>query len=94
MNAPDQIRDLIELFGSSIHPPISDEDYRAFLAVLSEDMSEEHVALVASNVLGMDPELVANDAAAALSVRKPSRSAVDQMRQKLMSSGWDPDPES
>jgi hypothetical protein len=65
----------------------------ALLAVLSDDMSERNLAIVVAELMGSEGAVVANDAAAAQSVRKPAPAVRARVRSALESVGWHPDPD-
>jgi hypothetical protein len=63
----------------------------ALLAVLGDDMSDRNMAIVVAELIGGEVAVVANDAAAAQSVRKPSPAGSARVRSALESAGWHPD---
>jgi hypothetical protein len=73
---------------------VPDEDYLPLLAELSEDMSEETVSIVVAELIDGERVVVANDAAAAQSVRVPDRDARHRVRARLAAAGWRSDDEA
>jgi hypothetical protein len=67
---------------------VPEDDYMALLAVLGEDMSEENPAIVVAELIDGETVVVANDAAAAQSVRAPRPAARARVRSALESVGW------
>jgi hypothetical protein len=65
----------------------------ALLAVLSDDMGEENLAIVVAELINGEVVVVANDAAVALSVRPPGPERKAHVRSVLGSAGWHPDPD-
>ena len=65
----------------------------ALLAVLGDRMSEENLAIVVAELVDGEVAAVANDAAAAQSVRMPAPEARARVRSALDSAGWSPDPD-
>jgi hypothetical protein len=70
---------------------VPQDDYMALLAVLGDDMSEENVAIVVAEVIDGEIAVVANDAAAALSVRAPGPAGKARVEALLESAGWHPE---
>ncbi len=60
----------------------------ALLAVLGDDMSEENVAIVVAELIDGEAAVVANDAAAAQSVRAPAPVVRARVQSVLESAGW------
>jgi hypothetical protein len=85
------LRDVLEQLRRAYPLGVPEDDYMALLAVLSEDMSEENVAIVVTELVDGEFVVVANDAAASQSVRPPSPVRKDQVRSALESAGWHPD---
>ncbi len=67
---------------------VPDDDYLPLLAELSEEMSEENVGIVVAELDDAERTVVANDAAAARSVRRPERDSRDRVRSRLAAAGW------
>jgi hypothetical protein len=66
-------------------------DYLPLLAVLQEDMSEDTLSYVVSQLTGLDPIVVGNDAAAVPNIKKPPDDEVQRVRAVLVSAGWIPE---
>lgn len=67
---------------------VPDDEYLPLLAELTEDMSEENVSIVVAELVEGERVVVANDAAAAQSISRPSRGARERVRARLAEAGW------
>jgi hypothetical protein len=65
----------------------------AVIAVLADGMSEENVAIVVAELIDGEVLVVANDVAAAQSVRVPAAAARARVQSTLESVGWHLDAE-
>jgi len=66
---------------------VPEADYMALIAVLADRMSEENVAIVVAELIDGEVLVVANDVAAAQSVRVPAAAARARVRSTLESVG-------
>lgn len=66
---------------------LPDRDYDALLVVLQGFLSEENLAAVVAELVDGERVIVANDAAAASSIRKPSPEDVKRVRSLLEKNG-------
>jgi len=87
------LREVLEQLRRAYPRGVAEDDYMALLAVLGEDMSEENVAIVVAELIDRETAVVANDVAAAQSVRVPGPAARARVRSVLESTGWHPDPD-
>jgi hypothetical protein len=87
------LREVVAQLRHAFPDGVPPDDYMALLAVLGEDMSEENVAVVVAELIDGETVVVANDAAAAQSVRAPKAAASARVRSVLESVGWRPDPD-
>jgi hypothetical protein len=87
------LRDVLEQLRCAYPVGVPEDDYMALLAVLSEDMSEENVAIVVAELVDGEIVVVANDAAAGQSDRIPPLARRAYVRSVLESVGWYPDPD-
>ena len=87
------LREVLEQLRRAYPQGVPAGDYMALLAVLSEDMGEENIAVVVAELIDGETVVVANDAAAAQSVRPPGAAARTRVRVVLESAGWRQDPE-
>ncbi|MGW1757089.1 hypothetical protein [Streptomyces mirabilis] len=65
-----------------------DEDYGPLLVILSDLMSERNLGVVVESAFGLDRHVVRNQAAAALSIRKPSAERVEELKAEMVERGW------
>ena len=65
----------------------------ALLAVLQEDFSEENLAILVAELVEGEDVVVANEAAAAISIHKPRAEDVNRVRRLLLLHGWIPGDE-
>jgi uncharacterized protein DUF3349 len=87
------LREVLEQLRRAFPHGLPVDDYMPLLAVLSEDMSEENVAIVVAELIDGETVVVANDAAAAQSIRVPGEAANSRVRSALESVGWHSDPD-
>lgn len=87
------LRKMLEQLRRAYPRGVPEDDYMPLLAVLADDMSEENVAAVVAELIDGETAVVANDAAAAQSVRAPGSVARARVRSVLESAGWRPDPD-
>ncbi|WP_347903499.1 DUF3349 domain-containing protein [Pseudomonas purpurea] len=62
---------------------IDEADYLPLLAVLYEHFSDRNLANLISNLTPKDSDVVLNDIYAAVSTKRPSPSAIEQVTKKL-----------
>ncbi|MFF4258543.1 hypothetical protein ACFY1L_45890 [Streptomyces sp. NPDC001663] len=65
-----------------------DADYGPLLVILSALLSERNLGVVVEAAFGLDRHVVRNQAAAALSIRKPSAQQVEQLNRRMVERGW------
>jgi Protein of unknown function (DUF3349) len=90
----DTFRELVEQLRHAYPRGVPEDGYMALLTVLRDDMSERNLAIVVAKLIGGEVAVVANDAAAAQSVRKPSPAAGARVKSALESAGWHPESSS
>ena len=90
---PDHLRDVVEDLRRAYPDGVPDEDYLPLLAVLATDFSEEGLSMAVAHLTGRHPIDIVNDAAAAQSIRKPSASHAARVREHLIRSGYEFDPD-
>ena len=84
------LREVLDQLRRAYPRGVPQNDYMALLAVLGNDMSEENVAIVVAELIDGEIPVVANDAAAALSVQTPEQARRARVRALLESAGWHP----
>jgi hypothetical protein len=72
---------------------VPEPDYMPLLAVLADAMSQENIAIVVAELIDGEVVVVANDVAAAQSVRVPAAAERTRVRSAQESVGWHPGPE-
>jgi hypothetical protein len=65
-----------------------DADYGPLLIILSDLLSERNLGVVVEAAFGVDRHVVRNQAAAALSMRKPPADQVDRLKERMTERGW------
>ena len=75
------------------HGMVPADDYLPLLAALHEDSSEENLSLVVAELTGTDPYVIANEAAAAVTDRRPPPTDVERVRLRRVSAGYQFDAE-
>ncbi len=70
---------------------VPDQDYAPLLVVLQEHLSARNLAAVVAELVDGETVVVENDAAAALSHRRPKPSDVKRVREFLEARGWTPE---
>jgi hypothetical protein len=85
---PDHLIPAGEVLQSAYPDGLPKGAYSPLLVALSEDMSEENLSILIADFVNGESVIVANDAAAALSVRRPSPSDVQQVAELLARHGW------
>lgn len=65
-----------------------DEDYGPLLVILSDLLSERNLGVVVEAAFGHDRHVARNQAAAALSVRKPTAEQVERLKERMVAQGW------
>ena len=73
---------------------VPDDEYMALLAVLGKEISERNLGQVVAELVDSESVVVANDAAAALSTRRPGPAAEERVRSRLAGAGLVLDPEA
>lgn len=91
MVVDEALREVLEQLRRAYSRGVPEDDYMALLAVLGDDMSEENVAIVVAELIDGEVAVVANDAAAARSVKPPGQAAKARVRSKLEAAGWRPE---
>ena len=69
---------------------LPNEEYRALLVVLQEDLPEYPLGQVVAEFMNEEAVVVINDAAAAASILRPTEDEVQRVRLKLVANGWEP----
>ena len=82
------LREVLEVLRLAYPRGVPEDDYMALLAVLGDWMSEENLSIVIAELIDGEVAIVANDAAAAQSVRLPAPAAKARVRSALDSAGW------
>lgn len=90
MNVEPHLAEVVEQLRASFPAGLSedDEEYGPLLANLSELLSERNLGVVVEAAFGCDRHVVRNQAAAALSVRKPSAEQVKRLKESMAGRGW------
>ncbi|MFF2516664.1 hypothetical protein [Streptomyces sp. NPDC058086] len=65
-----------------------DDDYGPLLVIVSDLLSERNLGVVVEAAFGLDRHVVRNQAAAALSIRKPSAERVEELKAEMVERGW------
>jgi hypothetical protein len=65
-----------------------DAAYGPLLVILSDLLSERNLGMVVEAAFGLERHVVRNQAAAALSIRKPSAQQVEQLNRRMVERGW------
>lgn len=91
MLLPEYLVPVLETLRRAFPEGVSDEDYLPLLVVLREGLSEGNLALVVAELMDDEIVVIDNDAAAAVSVRRPPAAEVQRLRDRLIASGWVPD---
>jgi hypothetical protein len=87
----DDLMDLVALLRRAFPGGVPSEDYRAFLVVLSDELSEENLGKVVEELTGENQYVAIHDAVEAQTTRPPDRRDVDRVRSVLVEHGWMPD---
>src|SRR5258708_13789177 len=85
------LREVLEQLRRAYPGGVPKDDYMALLAVLADHMSEENVAIVVAELIDGEIVVVANDAAAAESVRGPAPAVRPRVLSALESAACHPD---
>jgi hypothetical protein len=85
------LREVLEQLRRAYPRGVPEDDYLALLAVLGDDMGEENVAIVVAELIDGEIAVVANEAAAARSVKAPGPAAKARVISRLESAGWRPE---
>lgn len=70
---------------------VPDGDYAALLVILQEDMSIEALSKVVAALVEDELVVVENQAAEAVSRRRPTADDIERVRRKLQKAGWEPE---
>jgi hypothetical protein len=85
---PPPVVEMLEVLRRAFPDGITDSEYMALLASLYDEVAEENLGLTVSELTGIDPVVVDNDAAAAVTTKKPHPKEVERVRQMLVEAGW------
>ena len=91
MRLADHLQPILELLQRVFPQGVPAEDYLPLLVVLREGLAEENIARVVAELVDGEIVVVDNDAAAAVSNRKPPTVEVQRVRLLLHEAGWEPD---
>jgi len=91
MRLAEYLRPTLEVLRRAFPSGVPDSDYLALLVVLQDHLSEENLAAVVAELVDGETVVVANDAAAACSNRRPERRDVERVRALLASCGLIPE---
>jgi hypothetical protein len=91
MQLPDSLRPVLDVLRRAYPDGLPDSDYLPLLAFLREEMSERNLAAVVAEFIDGETVVVANDSAAAASIRRPSAVDVQRVRHRLEAGGWEYD---
>jgi hypothetical protein len=86
MRLPDYLCSVLAALQEAFPAGVPQHDYPALLMVLRDLLSEENLAAVVTELTDSERVVVANDAAAASSIRRPKREDVDRVRAVLEAS--------
>jgi hypothetical protein len=84
------LREVLGVLRLAYPPGVPEDDYMALLTLLGDWMSEENLSIVVAELIDGEVAIVANDAAAAQSLRLPAPAAKARVRSALSSAGWPP----
>jgi hypothetical protein len=90
VNAEGHLVDVIDLLRQVFPGGLREDDaeYGPLLVTLSDLLSERNLGMVVEAAFGLDRHVVRNQAAAALSIRKPSAQQVEQLNRRMVERGW------
>lgn len=83
----EHLQRMLALLQQAFPPGVPEGDYAALLVVLQRLLSEENLAAVVGELIDSERVVVANDAAATSSIRRPRREDVDRVRAALDANG-------
>ncbi len=86
---PRHLRSTYQLIKASFPEAIDPESYLSLLALLGEKMSDRNLADVVACALGVDYARALHDVYGARSTAAPSAEAVEKVRQRLLSCGYE-----
>jgi hypothetical protein len=93
MQLPEPLRPALDLLRQAYPRGVPERDYLPLLVVLHEHFAEGNLAAVVAELTDGETVVVENDAAAAMSTRRPDRAAVERVRARLTGYGLLPDDE-
>ncbi|MFJ6165123.1 DUF3349 domain-containing protein [Micromonospora orduensis] len=88
---PDWLLPFLHVLRRAYPDGLPERDYLPLLAVMSEDFSERGLARLVAEFMDGEVVVVENDAAAALSTRRPLPAEVERVRAHLIATGYEPD---
>ncbi|WP_433266848.1 DUF3349 domain-containing protein [Micromonospora vinacea] len=88
---PDWLLPYLHILRRAYPDGLPEKDYLPLLVVISEDFSERGLARLVADFIDGEVVVVENDAAAALSTRRPLPADVERVRAHLGASGYEPD---
>jgi len=91
MQLPGYLMPVLAMLRRAFPEGVPDGDYLPLLVVLREGLSERNLAVVVAELMDDEIVVVDNDAAAAVSVRRPPATEVVRLRDRLIAVGWEPD---
>lgn len=80
MRLAEHLRPTLEALRRAYPGGVPERDYLALLVVLQDLLSEENLAAVVAELIDGEKVVVANDAAAACSHKRPERGDVERVR--------------
>lgn len=87
MQLAEHLQPVLALLQRAFPASVPERDYSALLVVLQDLLSEENLAAVVAELVDSERVVVANDAAAASSIRRPKREDVERVRVLLEANG-------
>lgn len=87
------LEEVVEVLRSSYPESVPEEDYLPLLVVLGEGLGEENLGKVVSGFFGVDSHIAIYDYVSAVTIKKPSRSDIDRVREILVANGWSSEDE-
>lgn len=87
MRLAEHLQPMLTLLQRAFPTGVPERDYPALLVVLQGLLSEENLAAVVAELVDSERVVVANDAAAASSIRRPKREDVERVRALLEANG-------
>jgi hypothetical protein len=87
MRLAEYLQPVLVLLQRAFPAGVPERDYPALLVVLQDLLSEENLAAVVAELVDSERVVVANDAAAASSFRRPKREDLERVRVLLEANG-------